>query len=866
MVTPPNDDRIDVLVFTRTAAFRHTSIGEAHAFFHSLSAAEGIRAAVSEDPAHFNDDFLARFEVIAFVNTTGDVLDADQQAAMERFIRSGKGYVGVHAAADTEYDWPWYGRLVGAYFRSHPLFPVAVAITTEDATHPATAHLGETFPFTDEIYNFDRNPRRDNAILLTVDEAGFIYPNTDGGPSMGADHPIAWYKEFEGGRSFYTNLGHQQQSWTAPLFREHLLAGIRWAAQPASFSRSVLTGNARNPLAVAAAPDGRVFYIERTGELRAWLPESGRVVDALVLPVSLAGENGLLGIALDPSFADNGYLYLYYSEPDTEPIPETSPRGFNVLARFTIDAASHGDPQSRLELLRVPSDRINHEGGALAFGPDGNLYLSIGDNTDPFDSNGSAPLDERPGRELYNSQRTAANPFDLRGKILRIRPDGSIPPGNLFPADGSSGRPEIFVMGVRNPFRIAVDPLSGRLFWGDVGPDAVGDSNRGPRGYDEINYADRPGNYGWPYCIGANRPYFDFDFETNRPGMRFVCDDFIPALLAYDYLTISQLALGNALDPEIILDPESGAAFTGRTAIAGVVVPPAGEAPFALPAPFAGTLLMTDWTRDILASVEVSESGELGRVRRLLPWERFRRPIDLDVGPDGALYVLEYGSGFAGDNDDAQLSRIEYSAGGDLSPVAVASAAPERGALPLAVHFSASGSHAAGASGAIVSYEWDVDGDGVVDSNRAEFDHVIEQSGVTVATLVVVTESGRRSLPAAVEVIAGNAPPRVRILEPAAGTEIVAGTPVTLVGEAEDDEDGTIDCQDLQWDIRLGHNAHSHPGSLLRGCSVSFNPTTGSHTAGSNLFYVVELSYTDRGAQGLPPSTARATLRLNLAR
>lgn len=863
--TPADDAAIDILVFTRTLGFRHLSIGDAQTFFHALPAEEGIRASVTEDPTVFNDDFLARFEVIVFVNTTGDVLEEAQQAAVERFVRSGKGYVGVHSAADTEYQWPWYGRLVGAYFRSHPLLPVTVDVTTEDDTHPATEHLEPKFSFTDEIYNFDRNPRRDNSILLTVDETGFIYPNTDRGPSMGADHPIAWYKEFEGGRSFYTNLGHQQGTWALPAFQKHLLAGIRWAAEPVSYSRIVLTGNARNPLAVAAAPDGRVFYIERTGEVRVWHPTTGRVDDAIVLDVSLEGENGLLGIALDPDFTANGYVYLYFAEPDADPLPDTSPRGFNSLSRFTMDAGGHLDPASRVELLRVPSDRGNHEGGALAIGRDGTLFLSVGDNTNPFDSNGSAPLDERPGREIYNAQRTAASPFDLRGKILRIQRDGSIPPGNLFPPDGSLGRPEVFAMGVRNPFRTAVDPATGRLFWGDVGPDAVGDSNRGPRGYDEINYADVPGNYGWPYCIGKNRPYFDFDFATNRPGERFSCEGMVPALLAYDYLTISQLALGNAVDPELSVDPSTGVPFTGRTAIAGVFNRrPSGDAPFALPARFTNVLLMTDWTRDILAGVEISESGELGRVTRLLPWEKFHRPIDLDIGPDGALYVLEFGSGYTGDSADAQLTRIEYSASGDLSPVAVAHAEPERGALPLTVTLSATGSRGAGSSGPVVEYEWDLDGDGVVDSHEPTVEHTYETSGTHTATLVVVTAGGRRSLPATVEIFAGNAPPQVRIAEPTEGTILTKGVPVTFVAEVQDPEDGEIDCQEVRWDIRLGHNSHSHPSSLLKGCSITFTPNLGEHGTQSNLFYVVELSYTDKGAPGATSLTSRASLKLSV--
>ncbi len=864
IATPADDDAIDILVFTRTAGFRHISIDDAKLMLNTLSPDEGIRATITEDPAVFDDAFLARYEVIAFVNTTGDVLDATQQAAVERFVRSGRGYVGVHSAADTEYDWPWYGRLVGAYFKSHPLLPVRVDVTTEDPLHPTTQHLDDEFVFVDEIYNFDRNPRRDNSILLTVDEAGFVFPNTDGGPSMGADHPIAWYKEFDGGRSFYTNLGHSPATWENPLFRTHLLQGIRWAAEPPSYRRTIVTTKAENPLSLAVAPDGRVFYSEITGTLRVWHPTTGRVDDILQLDVSLRGESGLLGLALDPAFADNGYLYLYFAEPDPEPLPTTSPIGHNVLARFTVAADGSIDPTTRVDLLEVPSDRTNHEAGGLAFGPDGSLFLSVGDNTNPFDSAGSAPIDERPGREIYNAQRTSANPFDLRGKILRIRPDGTIPEGNLFPASGEQGRPEIFAMGCRNPFRLAVDPSNGRLFWGDVGPDAVGDGARGPRGYDEINFADTPGHYGWPFCIADNRPYADVDFATGAIGPKFSCDGYRPALMAYDYLRVAYLALGNAVDNEGGASGGLTAGFTGRTAIAGTVYPTTERVgPVGLPDPYRGTLIMTEWTRDILASVEVAADGALGQVRRFLPWERFRRPIDVEVGPDGALYVLEFGTGLAGDSVDAQLSRIEYAANGDLPPVAVANVEPNRGPTPLTVRLSAAGSHGTRLGGAIVAYEWDLDADGSIDSGDAEWETTFTTPGVHVVTLTVRDASGRRSLPAAVEVRVGNTPPQVRITQPADGATFRPGETIQFAGEATDAEDGAVDCGALRWDIRLGHNAHSHPITVLEGCTPTYRATLGGHDPSNEVFYVVELRYTDQGAPGAVPLTGRAQVRLD---
>jgi glucose/arabinose dehydrogenase len=867
----PEGGPIQVLLFSRTTGFRHDSIPTAHAVLGGLPGSEGIEVAITEDPAEFTDEVLAGFDVLLFVNTTGDVLDDEQQAAMERFIRSGKGYVGVHSAADTEYDWAWYGRLVGAYFRSHPVLPVTVEVTTEDRSRPATSHLPDTFTFTDEIYNFDRNPRFDHDILLTVDEAGFLCPgpcpNTDGGPSMGDDHPIAWYKEFEGGRSFYTNLGHRPETWSDPRFLEHLLDGIRWAAQPVQYSRVVLTGEASNPLALQVAPDGRVFYVERTGELRVWIPATGQVVEAVHLDVDTNFENGLLGIALDPEFARNGFVYLYHSVPVSDPPPVEGPPGRNTLSRFTVGADSTLDLASRVDLLEVPSEReCCHEGGSLAFAPDGTLLLSVGDNTDPFgDSGGYAPLDERPGRHRFDSRRTAQNRFDLRGSILRINPDGSVPSGNLFPPSGAEGRPEIYVKGTRNPFRIAVDPETGRLFWGDVGPDAVLDSVRGPRGYDEINFADRPGNYGWPYCIGFNRPYSDFDYGSLVAGPPFSCAGFGPALIAYDYLTTDYLTLGNAADPEggdASEDPVRG--FSGRTATAGVVYRPPPGARFALPRSFQGKLLMTEWTRDRIAAVDVGEDGQLRSLARVVPWEKLERPIDLDVGPDGALYVLEYGSGYYGDNANARVSRIEYSPTGGLTPVAALSASTTAGATPLAVELSAAGSRAPARDDDIAAYRWDFDGDGTVDGEGATVTHTYTRSGAYAATLVVESTSGERSLPAVQRILVGNAPPEVTILEPAEGTLVPDGATVQLRGSARDAEDGEVRCEDLLWSVRLGHNAHAHPLYELEGCEASFVAEIGDHGTGL-FFFAVELQYTDRGAAGgLPALTGRDAITVQV--
>ena len=217
---PPENDR--VLVFSKTAAYRHDAIPDGIAAIRELGAQHGFAVDATEDATAFTRANLARYDAVVFLSTTGDVLDTAQQSAFERYIRAGGGYAGVHAAADTEYDWPFYGGLVGAYFRTHPAVQQAT-IGVEDRAHPATAQLGAAWQRTDEWYDYRDNPRDGVRVLATLDEASY-----EGG-TMGEDHPIAWCQDYRGGRAFYTGLGHTKESYTDPAFRQHLLGGIRYA-------------------------------------------------------------------------------------------------------------------------------------------------------------------------------------------------------------------------------------------------------------------------------------------------------------------------------------------------------------------------------------------------------------------------------------------------------------------------------------------------------------------------------------------------------------------------------------------------------------------------------------------------------------
>lgn len=214
-----------VLVFSRTAAFRHQSIPAGLAGLTQLAQQYAFGLTATEDHAQFNDAFLASFAAVVFLSTSGDVLDDAEQAAFERYIAAGHGYVGVHAAADCEYDWPWYGGLVGAYFMGHSDV-VTASLKLEPVVHPSLMGLQWPWTRSDEWYGFRPNPRNQVTVLLSVDEASF-----DPGPgSMGADHPVAWYHPYQGGRAFYTAFGHTAESFSEPAFLSHLLGGLQWAA------------------------------------------------------------------------------------------------------------------------------------------------------------------------------------------------------------------------------------------------------------------------------------------------------------------------------------------------------------------------------------------------------------------------------------------------------------------------------------------------------------------------------------------------------------------------------------------------------------------------------------------------------------
>ena len=429
------------------------------------------------------------------------------------------------------------------------------------------------------------------------------------------------------------------------------------------FHETMIATDLHDPMEISVAPGGDVYVIEREGRLLRVHPPTGAVHVVGGLRVShyrkveegspWGRECGLLGIALAQDFAATGHLFLYYSHPD---------KLLNHLSRFTVRNGLL-DNASELVLLTVETERdklSTHMAGSLLMGADGCLYLSTGDNTNPFESNGHAPIDDRLGHETANAMRASGNTNDLRGKILRIRPTATgceIPPGNLFPPGMPSTRPEIFVMGCRNPFRLSMDEKSHTIYWGEVGPDANAPSDRGPQGFDEINQASTAGNYGWPFVIADNKPYPMVDFTSGAVGAMTdpaapqnpsqfntglkVLPPARPAFIWYPY----------AESPEF---PLMGSG--GRNAMVGPVCYFDEARRYNLLGKDDDrTLLTYDWMRGRAWKVKLDEAQKFVRMEPLL--DGLMHPIDMAFAADGALYVLEYGSEWYW-NKNGRLRRI----------------------------------------------------------------------------------------------------------------------------------------------------------------------------------------------------------------
>ncbi len=561
------------------------------------------------------------------------------------------------------------------------------------------------------------------------------------------------------------------------------------------FEKTAVVTNLIQPMELDIAADGRIFLIELSGIVKLIEPDGGRVVEIARLDVTTEQENGLIGLALDPNFAENHWVYLQYSPPDYS--------GQHV-SRFQF-VNDRLDISSEQLLFQYEEQRQEccHHAGSLEFGPDGNLYIGTGDNTNPFnDSEGYAPLDQRPGRAPWDAQRSAGNTRSYNGKVLRIRPklDGpgyTIPEGNLFPADGSLGHPEIYVMGCRNPWRINIDQRTGFLYWGDVGPDAGVDGARGPRGYDEVNQARSAGNHGWPYFIGNNRAYAMVDFASGDIGAPQ--DPLHPVNHSVNNTGAQELPPARA--PLIYYPASSSDEFPevgtgGRTACAGPVYyfDSQLKSDNQFPAAYDSTLFAYEWSRNWILAVHLDQAGHIERLEPFLPDMTFVRPIDLQFDAGGSLYVIEYGETW-GVNADAKLVRLDY-VRGNRTPTAVARVENNIGREPLQVTLDASAS--TDKDGDQLSYQWRAistvsDQPSVRDLGQtATTTAIFEQPGVYTIELTVSDRSGAASV-STQPAIVGNAQPVVEFLSPQDGDFYTPGEPVPYQLVIRDTEDGTSD-------------------------------------------------------------------------
>ena len=787
-----------VLVFGKTADYHHASIPNGMAAIQKLGAANGFDVDTTTNAEMFKEDSLKKYSSVIFLSTSGNVLNHLQEIAFERYIQSGGGFVGIHAATDTEYDWGWYGRLVGAYFESHPKIQEAV-LRVVDSSIAATKGIPAEWKRTDEWYNF-KKLSKDVKVLMTIDEKSY-----EGG-KLGDNHPMAWYHDYDGGRAFYTALGHTDESFSDPVYLKHLLGGIQYAIgdnkelnyskaksqAPPEEDRFVRTnlsqGGFFEPTEMAILPNLDILITQRRGEIMLYSNETKALKQVGFLNAyysasvpNVNAEEGILGITADPDFKNNHYIYIYYSPADTS---------VNRLSRFKFENNTL-DIKSEKIILQLYSQRqiCCHTGGSLAFGKDNLLYLSTGDNSTPFDekdqayvNHGFAPLNQAPGHEQYDARRSSGNTNDLRGKVIRIRikPDGSyeIPEGNLFPGNNAKARPEIYVMGNRNPYRISVDKKTGFLYWGEVGPDANADSldTRGPRGYDEVNQAREAGFFGWPLFVGNNYAYREYDYITGATGEVF--DAARPINRSRNNTGLQELPPAK---PAFILYPYAPSkdfpqvGTGGRNAMAGPVYY-AEDFPkeTRFPDYYDKKLFVYDWIRGWIKAVTMQPNGDFDKMEPFMENTKFASPIDMEMGPDGRLYILEYGSGWFSKNADAGLVRIDYLAGNRPPKLSALKVEKQSGALPFNLNASI---EATDPENDALKYIWIV-GDQRIETKEPKLSHTINKAGDYAISVEAVDDENAFSKSNVIDVYAGNEQPQLNITVQGNQTFYFPGTPI----------------------------------------------------------------------------------------
>lgn len=701
-------------------------------------------------------------------------------------------------------------------FTDESIEPPDVELPVEEATvnvvdrlHPANEGLPLNWTRSDKWLSWDPNPIGEVHTVAQVQEWDYDPALSGNGPF----HPISWCRDYDGGRSFYTGMGGTAASYAEDEFRSHLLGAIQWstgivrgdcqATIGANYEIQRLTGqNSPGRLdqigeshGLAAAPDGTIFYVGRgacpsgpipswddenvglgCGSIHQWDPETGEVTLLTVLDVFgnrgsggelTKSEEGLFGIVPDPDFLENNWLYVYWMPYDS--IDKEKRVGLRTISRFTYDPEGPSiDQDTRVDLLQWETQIHSccHAGGGMDFDSEGNLYVSTGDSNSSQGSDGYSGnnwTQEYAGISFQDARRTSGNTNDLNGKIIRIHPepDGTytIPEGNLFTGEEEGGgktRPEIYVMGLRNPSRLQVDPDTDWVTTAWVGPDAFGPSPElGPAKYETATIITSAGNQGWPYCMGDRQPYrdrsnedasiltgwYDCDNLKNTSPRNTGLVDIPPAR---DNMIWYAPAGGGPVFPRdengIPSYQDEEATYTqpylrggGQAVMSGPTYrmsQVAEDSDVAWPEYWEGKWLIGDQSNpNNRIAVTPDPDGiedhappafaeDLRHIIRagngsnqLQSW------MDAEFGPDGALYMLDYGSAFFTLHSNQKLIRIVYN-GGPATPVPTATAASVQ-SDPLTVQFT--GSRSGG-----VAWEWDF-GDGTTSTEpdpRHTYDRV----------------------------------------------------------------------------------------------------------------------------------------------
>ncbi|MEO0446352.1 MAG: ThuA domain-containing protein, partial [Verrucomicrobiota bacterium] len=877
---------VDALVFTATEGTAHPANPTAITALQQVGAFHDIGITETSDPATFISE-LANHDVVVFLNNRGDILNSSQESAFQSWYQAGGSFVGIHAALEAEEGWSWYGDLVGATpardSNGDPILSAPLNATIEflDQVHPLTNVIDSgtglrvlEWSLTEDYHSFDDSPRGDAHVLALADE-------------LSEDHPIIWCREFDGGRTAYLGMGGETSTYSDSIFRDVLTNAIEWAAGQlggdsgatvhGNYEKVVLDNDVGAPMSLDVAPDGKIYFVERKGAVKAHDQTSGITTTIGLLDEYSGGEYGLMGIALAPDFATSQNLYIMWSP---NPGTEVNTR----VSRFTLDGSGNLNLGSEVVVLEFFTNRPtndpglgHHQAGCIRFDTSGNLVISTGDNANhssfgAMDDNDIAA----------DARKSSANTNDLRGKFLRITPDVgggpaahpnyTIPAGNLFPPGTPLTRPEIYAMGARNPFRFCIDPDNGWIYWGEVGPDAGKDRTlpfTGSQGYDEFNQMKQPGFYGWPYFCADNKNYLDGNANPwTMPSARSDLSNYVQQPSFINGGT-------PAGDPSLIPDPEPAwiwyaygdppAQFSdinvtdGRCAMAGAVYDYAPGKNF--PAYHDRTLFLMEWSRNDIYEVKVKPDGTLLEISDFAPNLTFSRPMDMVFGADGAMYLIEWGAGFSGNLNDTALVKIQYTQD-SLTPIASGSADVTSGGSPLTVQFSSAGSF--DPDGGTITYEWDFDGDGTVDSTAENPSFTYTIPGTYTAVLTVTDDQGLFSRQT-FTISSGNFAPVVSFDSPLNYDFFDWGDEVGFSVSVTDVEDGStangdITGADVIVEGSLGHDDHKHNESQTSSLTGSvITQRDESHPFDGDLAYVLDAFYTDQGGPGLDPILGSVT-------